>query len=135
MDCRLKWGNIARIRFWILLGLGLKVVVNFLQLRAPESASGAQKQTQTARAPDRGRQTASARPPAPDRGRQTAANPAFTYSYNVQFVSSDLVTLFTHPNRSTIPPRMTRPYLSAVSSCPSIAHGLSDEAYAAGGTW
>ena len=121
MDCRLKWGNIARIRFWILLGLGLKVVVNFLQLRAPESASGAQKQTQTARAPDR--------------GRQTAANPAFTYSYNVQFVSSDLVTLFTHPNRSTIPPRMTRPYLSAVSSCPSIAHGLSDEAYAAGGTW
>ena len=114
MDCRLKWGNIARIRFWI----------------RPESASGAQKQTQTARAPDRGRQTAGARPRAPDRG-----NPAFTYSYNVQFVSSDLVTLFTHPNRSTIPPRMTRPYLSAVSSCPSIAHGLSDEAYAAGGTW
>jgi hypothetical protein len=120
MDCRLKWGNIARIRFWILLGPSK----GRSQLSPTESP---RKRIGSAEA-DTNR--AGARPRAPDRG-----NPAFTYSYNVQFVSSDLVTLFTHPNRSTIPPRMTRPYLSAVSSCPSIAHGLSDEAYAAGGTW
>ena len=127
MDCRLKWGNIARIRFGILLG-PFKGRSQLSPTESPRKRIGsAEANTNRAgarpRAPD-------ARPRAPDRG-----NPAFTYSYNVQFVSSDLVTLFTHPNRSTIPPRMTRPYLSAVSSCSSIAHGLSDEAYAAGGTW